>query len=232
MPKLRIVCAALLALSALNPSSRAEEPILEGTEWTDVWIAHAPEKDKPRILLVGDSIARAYYPGVEAALQDKAYCARFATSAFLTNPDYLAELTILLERYPFAVIHVNNGLHGYGYTEEQYKQGIEQLLDLLKQKAPKARLVWCLTTPFRDAEDLDKLGKEDERVVARNKIATEICAVRKIPINDLYAPMKDHPEYFEPDGVHYKAEGQAIQAEQVARTISGQLEADKGSPHE
>ena len=217
----------VFALPLFTPRVHAVEPILEDTEWTDIWIANAPKKDLPRVLLVGDSIARAYYDGVDAALKGRAHCARYATSMFVSNPDFLAELSILLDRYPFEVIHINNGLHGYGYTEAQYREGLEQLLKLLQAKAPKAKLIWCQTTPFRDRADLAKLSSDNTRVIARNQIAAEVMKAHSIPLNDLYAAVQSHPEYTEPDGVHFNAAGQRAQAEAVAKAIAPLLPTQK-----
>jgi hypothetical protein len=47
-----------------------------------VWITHANENKLPRVLLIGDSIARDYYPEVEKRLAGKAYVNRLTTSAF------------------------------------------------------------------------------------------------------------------------------------------------------
>ncbi|NOX55461.1 MAG: hypothetical protein GXP27_13690 [Planctomycetes bacterium] len=94
-------------------ASAAARPILEPIEWSNVWVVGANQKDRPRVLLIGDSIVRGYYRVVERELGEKAYCAHFATSAFLSNPDDLAMLKVLLKRYRFDVIHINNGLHGW-----------------------------------------------------------------------------------------------------------------------
>ena len=90
----------------------APQAKLEGTEWSDIWIAKANDNNKPRILLVGDSIVTGYYYATANNLSGKANCAKYATSKFLANPDYLAELSLILKRYNFDVIHINNGLHG------------------------------------------------------------------------------------------------------------------------
>ena len=37
----------------------------ESIEWCDIWIPHANENKLPRVLLIGDSISRDYYPEVE-----------------------------------------------------------------------------------------------------------------------------------------------------------------------
>jgi lysophospholipase L1-like esterase len=45
------------------------------------------------------------------------------------------------------------------------------------------------------------------RLQARNEIAAEIVAREGIAVDDLYGLVKDHPEYWSPDGVHFNAQG-------------------------
>ena len=62
-------------------------------------------------------------------------------------------------------------------------------------------------------------GREsNERVIARNAIALKYVKAKKISVNDLFTPLEGHSEYYT-DGVHFKAEGIAIQADQVAAKI-------------
>lgn len=215
------ILSAFIAATLLAVFAHAEEtpPILERIEWNDLWVVNANASDRPKVLLVGDSIVKGYYAGVEKELGEKADLSRFATSLFLGNPDYLTELRTLLRRYTFEVIHINNGLHGFGYTEEQYRQGIADLLALLKTEAPHARIVWCTTTPMRDSGDLSKFKEDNPRVIERNKIALEALGQHGIPVDDLYTLVADHPEYYAQDGVHFSEAGRAAQAKQVAETI-------------
>ncbi len=215
---------AVMALLLFPFISNAEEPKLERIEWTDVWVMNANQEVAARVLLVGDSIVKGYYGAVEKALGEKVSCARYATSLFLSNPDYLSELILLLNRYDFDVIHINNGLHGWDYSEAEYKAGLVALLSVIEQFAPEAKLVWCMTTPVRMAKEVTKINtKKNDRVLERNRIATEIMEEHEIPINDLYAAVIDHPEFFAEDGVHYNGKGQAAQAEQVAKSIEKHL---------
>jgi len=216
------ISATLLLFFAF--ASSAEEPKLERIEWTDVWVMNANADTEARVLLVGDSIVKGYYATVEKVLGEKVSCARYATSLFLSNPDYLAELSLLLNRYDFDVIHINNGLHGWDYSEEEYKAGLKGLLDTIQKCAPEAMIVWCLTTPVRIAKEVAKIDEEkNDRVIERNRIAAEIMREQEIPVNDLYAILIDHPEYFSEDGVHYNGKGQAAQGEQVAAMIARYL---------
>lgn len=215
---------AVMALLLFSSISNAEEPKLERIEWTDVWVMNANQDAEARVLLVGDSIVKGYYGAVEKALGEKVSCARYATSLFLSNPDYLSELILLLDRYDFDVIHINNGLHGWDYSEEEYTAGLTQLLATIKQCSPEATIIWCMTTPVRVAKEVAKINTEkNDRVLERNRIAAEIMKEHEIPVNDLYAAVIDHPEFFAEDGVHYSGKGQAAQGEQVAKSIEKHL---------
>src|SRR5690348_11046894 len=75
----------------------AAPPAREAIEWCDIWISHANETNLPRILLIGDSIAREYYPEVEKRLAGKAFVARLATSRFLADPVLLKEIELVLD---------------------------------------------------------------------------------------------------------------------------------------
>ena len=89
-----------------------------------------------RVLLVGDSICNSYYDGVAKELGGKAFVARLATSASLGDPALLEQVKHLLKNYKFAVIHFNNGLHGYDYTDEEYQNDIPKLLKIIQKNAP------------------------------------------------------------------------------------------------
>ena len=43
-------------------------------------------------------------------------------------------------------------------------------------------------------------------------------------MDDLYGLVKDLPEYWSPDGVHFNAQGVVAQVEQVTKKITGCLE--------
>ena len=62
------------------------------------------------------------------------------------------------------------------------------------------------------------LVNDNANITERNRISTELMAKDGIPVNDLYALMLPHPEFCA-DGLHYKAEGKAMQGKQVAAEI-------------
>jgi len=89
----------------------------------------------------------------------------------------------------------------------------------IRKHAPQAKLIWATITPMRQAGKLDVIAEGTKRVQARNQIAEAIVAREGIAVDDLYGLLKDHPEYWSPDGVHFNAQGVAAQVEQVTKRI-------------
>ena len=221
------ICTLAIVVILIFPATHlrsAQQAKHERIEWSDVWIVNANKDDQPRVLLVGDSIVKGYFSSVENHLSGIVNCARYTTSKFLGNPDYPAELSLILKRYKFDVIHINNGLHGWDYTETEYKEGLDSLITTLERHASNAKFIWCMTTPVRTKKDLSQFNNsKNDRVLERNRIASEIMNHNNIPINNLYEEVKDHPEYYAKDGVHFNNEGKAMQSEKVAEIIKNVL---------
>lgn len=229
MNRSRLFALLLSTVVFLSFSTGAEDIVHEKYEWSDMWVTNADvENGAPRVLLVGDSIVRGYYGGVEKALGEGVNCARYTTSKFLSHPDFFTELGVMIKRFHFDVIHINNGLHGWDYTEAQYEAGIEALLAFLKETSPESTIVWCMTTPVRDSKDLTKPdGDKQPRVEARNAIAAAIMEKHGIAMNDLYATVVGDDANFSPDGVHFSDAGREKQAQQVADILRPLLPAAK-----
>ena len=203
----------------IEPTSR------ESIEWCDIWISHANETNLPRVLLIGDSIVRDYYPEVEKQLAGKASVARLATSRFVADPVLLKEIELVLNATKFEVIHFNNGMHGWQHSEVEYRKALPKLIKTIRAHAPKAKLIWAATTPLRDGKGTTydtKVAYSDERIAARNAIAAEIVTAQKIPTVDLNAAMRGHPE-FHSDNVHFNGQGVKIQAAQVSAELGKYL---------
>jgi len=210
-----LAIASALAVAAVHAQER---PIVsEKIEWTTTDRPANPDPRLPDVLLVGDSIAKAYYPAAVKELAGKANCYLFATSASVGDPrlpNQLAEYFSMI-RLKFAVVHFNNGMHGWGYTEQQYKEYFAELPDALRRGAPEAKLVWASTTPVR--KDKPEAAT-NARIVARNEIAREFAANRQMPVDDQYSLMKDHSALHS-DDVHFDQTGSALQAAQVAKSV-------------
>jgi lysophospholipase L1-like esterase len=61
--------------------------------------------------------------------------------------------------------------------------------------------------------------------MARNKIVAAVASQQNIPLDDLYHLVEKHPEYWSDDGVHFKPEGQSVEADQVVKIIVANLPA-------
>jgi len=208
-------------VNSLTAEANEAPPAREAIEWCDIWISHANETNLPRVLLIGDSIVRDYYPEVEKRLAGKAFVARLATSRFVTDPVLLKEIELVLNQEKFDVVLFNNGMHGWQHSEEEYRKAFPKLIKTIRANAPKARLIWATTTPLRNGKDVTydtKAEYSDERIVARNSLAAEVVAVQKIPTVDLNATVRGHPELHS-DNVHFNGQGSQILAIQVSAAV-------------
>ena len=226
--KIRVNLISALCLAAGFASSvaaarpDAAPPGREAIEWCDIWISHANETNLPRVLLIGDSIVRDYYPEVEKRLAGKAFVGRLATSRFVADPVLLKEIETVLDGTKFDVIVFNNGMHGWQHSEAEYRKAFPKLIKAIRAHAPKAKLIWATTTPLRNGKDVTydtKAEYSDERIAARNAVAAEIVAAQKIPTVDLNASVCGHPE-FHSDNVHFNGQGSQILAAQVCAAVA------------
>lgn len=221
--KLRLLSFFLAVAFARNfaVAQSNTAPARESIEWCDIWISHANETNLPRVLLIGDSIAREYYPEVEKRLTGKAFVARLATSRFAADPVLLNEIELVLDQAKFDVIHFNNGMHGWQHSEAEYEKALPKFIKTIRAHAPKARLIWATTTPLRDGKGVTydtKAEYSDERIVARNELSAELVAAQKIPTDDLNAAVRGHPE-FHSDNVHFNGQGVQVLAAQVSEAV-------------
>src|SRR6266446_8012628 len=199
----------------------AVPPAREAIEWCDVWITHANETNLPRVLLIGDSIARDYYPEVEKRFAGKAFVGRLATSRFVADPVLLKEIESVLSGAKFDVILFNNGMHGWQHSETEYRNAFPKLIKTIRAHAPKARLIWATTTPLRNGKDVTydtKAEYSDERIAARNVLAAEFVAAQKLPTVDLNAAVRGRPELHS-DNVHFNGQGSQVLATRVYAAV-------------
>ena len=196
----------------MSPSGREE------IEWCDIWISHANETNLPRVLILGDSIARDYYSVVEKRLEGKAYVARLTTSRFIADPVLLQEIALVLDNTRFDVIHFNNGMHGWQHSEEEYKSAFPKLLKTIHAHAPQAKLVWASTTPVKLVGNGNPTDPSNERIVLRNAIALDCIKGRNIIVDDLNMSVRGHREYFT-DNVHFNEKAIGLESDQVAASI-------------
>jgi lysophospholipase L1-like esterase len=218
----RIFLLVLICLRTVVAGAQGRLPITEKIEWTWTDRPEAPVAGLPNVLLVGDSITRGYYAATAKELSGVANVYLFATSASSGDPrlpgqlrDYFAMIGL-----SFAAIHFNNGMHGWGYTEKQYADGLPEMIEALSEGAPRAELVWACTTPV--LHDSTNGQSTNARIDERNRLAAERMKSDKIAVDDQHGLMAKHAELHDGD-VHFTEEGSAVQAAQVAGSVRAVL---------
>ncbi|HTI98625.1 MAG TPA: SGNH/GDSL hydrolase family protein [Dongiaceae bacterium] len=221
-----LLCLAALGLGGCvaapkqTPVAVAAPADRESIEWCDIWISHANETNLPRVLLIGDSITRDYYPDVEKHLEGRAYVGRLSTSRFISDPVLLRELALVLDEFDFSVVHFNNGMHGWQHSEAEYRAAFPAFFATIRAHAPHAKLVWATTTPLKVSPAQPRPDEAtDTRVAARNAIAAELLQPQGVAVDDLNTLVAGHPEYHS-DNVHFNRQGIELEAQQVAASIA------------
>ena len=218
----RLYFFAALTLCALSAAAQTHLPITEKIEWTWTDRPDSSIAGLPNVLLEGDSITRGYYPAVAKDLAGVANVYLFATSCSSGDPrlpgqlrDYFSMMSL-----KFAVIHFNNGMHGWAYTDEQYAAGLPGMIDVLREGAPQATLIWASITPVLHDSTASAAtgGSSNARIDERNRLAAAVMSKEGIATDDQHALMLAHQDTHDGD-VHFTEAGSAMQAAQVAQSI-------------
>lgn len=202
---------------------RPETVPLEHIEWCDYWLEAPDDSTKPRVLLIGDSISRAYRPFLMKEFAGTVLVDNIASSRGMDNPDYWKELAHLLtdERLSYDVIHFNNGLHAVHMNLKDYEERLEEVIRYLKAHS-NAAIVMALSTPVYHADTgYDNPG--NAQVIERNQKMLACAKKYGLAVNDLYDLSYGREEMRSADGVHYSANGSAVQAEAIAAAVRGLL---------
>ena len=214
--------ALLLALFALAAAAFAQNPAKSGPL--------APIEDQPglpRVLLIGDSISIGYTLPVRELLKGKANVHRIPTNGGPTK-NGTANIEKWLGTGKWDVIHFNWGIHDLKFMPdgkrqveaEDYEKNLRTLV--ARMKASGAKLIWATTTPIPDGELVParKFGEVPEY----NAIAKRVMTENGVALDDLNAAMTPHiAELQNTKDVHYKPEGYAFLAKQVAASIEAAL---------
>lgn len=160
----------------------------------------------PRVLLIGDSISRAYTLPVRGLLAGKANVHR-APQNCLSTTFGVKNLDLWLGDGRWDVIHFNFGIHDKKTPVGRYERQLDDIAGRLQSTG--ATVIWASTTPTMD----DAAG-----IAQRNKIAATIMARRGIPTDDLASFQGRHL----PDGIHYTEPGNLALGEMVAASIQAE----------
>lgn len=185
--------------------------------------------ERPKILLLGDSIRMSYQPLVAETLDGAAdvvgpadNCA-FALYTLQSVERWLRELGTP------DIIHWNNGIHDCGHNPERspkqiplqtYATTIEYLLQTLQ--ATGAKIFWATTTPVHPDRPFptDGWSWKNEEIDTYNAAALEIMNRYNVPVSDLHAVVAADPDkYLSEDQLHLSEAGQAACAEAVVEAL-------------
>jgi hypothetical protein len=220
----------LFAACGLSSVAVAQKPstIPEKIEWTWEVKPDPVNPHLPNVLILGDSISRNYYPEVVKNLNGIANVYLMASSTSVGDPRIEIQIAEFAstERVRFSVVHFNNGMHGWAYTEAQYGAEFPKYLRAVRNLVKgNEGLIWASTTPVRSDADT---GGTNPRIEQRNRIALPLIRAAGIPVDDQSALMQHHQDLHE-DAVHYNADGAKIQGDQASAMIRNALKASDSS---
>lgn len=221
---LRMFAAVCLGAGLLAPVLlRAQEKsIPEQIEWTwEVRPEHA-NPALPNVLLIGDSLTRNLFPEVTKDLSGVANVYLFAASTSVGDPRLTPQIEefVKMEGVRFHVVHFNNGMHGWGYTEAQFRAAFPSYLHEVEKLAPSNKdLIWATITPVLPTASN---GATNARVDARNAIALSFVQAAGIRVDDQHALMMKHQDLHQ-DPVHFNKQGSDMEGDQAAAMIRQDL---------
>jgi hypothetical protein len=177
--------------------------------------------EKPRLLIIGDSISQGYFPFVKQALSDKAMVEHNTGNAQDTWHG-LKNTEQWLGKDKWDVIQFNWGLWDLCHrsinasgelvkdvngkvstTPEQYRENLDSLVTILQKTG--ARLVFVTTTHIPE----DSPGRLYGDEMIYNAIAEEVMKKRNVQVSDINSVSKKihHKHGKAPGNVHYTEEG-------------------------
>ncbi|CAZ97652.1 SGNH/GDSL hydrolase family protein [Zobellia galactanivorans] len=196
------------------------------------------QDNKPKVLIIGDSISLGYTPHVKSALKDKANVFHNKGNAQHTGTG-IEKLDEWLGDTQWDVIHFNWGLWDLcyrhpdaktqgnrdkvngtvTYTPEQYRDNMEALVVRLKQTG--AKLIFA-TTSYVPEGEVGRFVKSDK---IYNKMAVEVMKKHGVTINPLNRISKKvyKKHAAGPGNVHYTKEGYRLLSEPVVKYIEKSL---------
>ena len=196
----------------------------EQYEWCNIWWSNAHKRDLPRVLLIGDSIAVGYTDAVTELLKGKANIDRLGTSKGISDPALVKEISYVLGEYAYAAVQFNNGIHGWGISDEEYESALWSLTERLRGFSKGAKIIWASSTPITLGGDPNTLHpKQNASIVRRNAIAAKVMQVQDIQVNDLYGLVVGKADIRASDGAHYTHEGYHLMGKAVADMLEPAL---------
>lgn len=202
--------------------------------------------DKPRVLILGDSISIGYTPVVQKTLADEMTVLRpmakngkpencSGTTSGVANIDRWLQI----DGGKWDVIHFNWGLHDLKHMKADGKNASDLATDppqasvpvyekqlreiVAKLKATGAKLIFATTTPVPDAPM--KVYRKSSDVLLYNEAALRVMKENDIAVDDLYTFMLPKVDELQihPANVHFTPAGSEALGAEVVKAIRAQL---------
>lgn len=212
---------------------------------THLQAADTPGVERPRVLIIGDSISLGYTPHVVQLMQGEADVRHNKGNAQHSGTG-VQKIDAWLGDTKWDVIHFNWGLWDLCYrnpksktqgrrdkvngtltlTVDAYEKNLDQLVTRMARTG--AKLIWASTTVVPDGE----AGRKVDDDLKYNAAAARVMQKHGVRINDLNRLSRTFPPelFTAPGNVHFKSEGSLKLAEQVADSIRVAL--GTTAPHE
>lgn len=186
---------------------------------SNAWDFVADDPALPRVLLIGDSVSRAYTQTVRKELAGKANVHRAPANCGPTATG-LRKLDVWLGDGKWDVIHFNFGIHDRATPIADYSERLEQLVERMQQTG--ATVCWATTTPIPDVSDKKYSAAS---IVERNAAALTIMQKHDVLVDDLFAAISPRlAELQNPDDVHFSGPGNEFLGQQVAEFLKTVLQ--------
>jgi len=188
------------------------------SDQSNAWDFVEDDPALPRILLIGDSVSRAYTQTVRKRLAGKANLHRAPANCGPTTRG-LEKLDVWLGDGQWDIIHFNFGIHDRNMPIAEYSEKLEQLV--VRMKATGATLVWATTTPIPDLPGKKQLASS---IIEKNAAAAKVMKKHGVATDDLYRAIQPRlADLQNPDDVHFNAAGNEFLGDRVAEFLELQL---------
>lgn len=228
---MKLIAPLSVFVAFVSLATAADQPVetdprlhSDGKGWK---LNQATIKDpqRPRVLLIGDSILSGYMSHAIKLLEGKAYVDAwvnpYCQSEYLNNK----VLPEVLAKGPYVVVHFNMGLHGW--PEGRIKPGTFEPLtkgyvEVIQQKLPKAKIIWASSTPVLLEGDLKQVDPViNANIIEQNRMAAKVMSELGVPVNDFYALLADKLELARggKDKFHWTPPAYKILGEQCVEAV-------------
>lgn len=197
----------------------------EDIEWLNYWIEDANCKEKKRILVIGDSVARGYVRALSEMLKKNQYVIDYLTMSYsVFDLACLEEIEHFVSKvghwYKYEYILFNLGAH-HGYSLSckenrevctEYKKRLGFIFDILEKMNCSIHII---SGTLENTQDVDSHNAEIER---RNQVLKLVSMEYGFQFIDLYT-MLSSQNFEMPDQCHYFGDGYEYMAGVICRAL-------------